>query len=38
MRKTLTILAAFAALAVASQASAHARLLMSTPKNGATEK
>ena len=36
MRKTLTILAAFAALAVASQASAHARLLMSTPKNGAT--
>jgi hypothetical protein len=36
MRTTLTILAAVSALAMAGQAAAHARLLSSTPKNGAT--
>ena len=36
MRKALVITAAVAAFAFAGQASAHARLLMGTPKNGAT--
>ena len=36
MRKTLTILAVLSALALAGQASAHARLLTSTPKSGAS--
>jgi hypothetical protein len=36
MRKTLMIIAALSALALAGQAAAHARLLTSTPKNGAS--
>jgi methionine-rich copper-binding protein CopC len=36
MRNTLIIAAAIAAFAVAGQAGAHARLIMGTPKNGAT--
>ena len=36
MRTPLTILAALSVLAVAGQAAAHARLLTSTPKNGAS--
>lgn len=36
MRNALVITAAIAAFAVAGQAAAHARLLMGTPKNGAT--
>jgi copper resistance protein C len=36
MRKTILTLAAVAALAVAGQAGAHARLITGSPKNGAT--
>ena len=36
MRNTIIITAAVAALALAGQAAAHARLLMGAPKNGST--
>ncbi|HLZ75585.1 copper homeostasis periplasmic binding protein CopC [Phenylobacterium sp.] len=36
MRNAIIVTAAVAALAIAGQASAHARLLSGTPKNGAT--